>query len=200
MRYLQLGLFIFLLTLLAGCSQESAVSPEVTPTPVPPPLIITYCDIETSDLCLKGFGQEDEEHMLILFFADDRSFADIYVLTAYEGDELRFECKQSQNFLENVYCLGDAFLAGESVKLNIHANHDDTLIAQGVFVVQYGSFPAPDVTFDTIPTPSATSTSTPAKASTPNSVSAPTTTQSPDHPTQTINPSYPNYPNSTATP
>lgn len=169
-----LGLLLVLL--FAGCNREVEPTPKATRTPEPP-LGITYCDIDPSDLCLEGFGlEEDEDKMLILFKADDHSFWDIYILADQDQEEVVFECLQSQSFPENVYCLGNAFAEGESIKLNIHAKSTDKFIAEGIFIVEYGSLPEPDVEFG-LATPTAT-------------VPAPETVSSP-----TPKPSYPNYPN-----
>lgn len=168
------GLLVVLL--ITGCSRETAPKPQASPTPQPPPFEVTYCDIDPSDMCLEGFGLEDEDKMLILFRADDRFFADIYIHADLDQEEVVFECQQSQNFLENVYCLGDAFPEGENIKLNIHSKSSDRLIAEGVFIVQYDVLPEPDVEFGIV-TPTAT-------------VPLPTTVSSP-----TPRPSYPNYPN-----
>ena len=164
------------LALLTSCSREAEQMPEATQTLAPPPLNITYCDIAPSDLCLEGFGQEGEDKMLILFKADDRSFADIYVRVDQPEGEVVFECLQSKDFPENVYCLGDAFPDEARLKLDIYSKSNEKIIAMGVFIVQYVTLPAPDVEFG-VATPEATvSVSTPVPIPTPE-------------------PSYPNYPN-----
>jgi len=172
-RTLILGLLLALL--FAGCCREVEPTPEATETSKPP-LGITYCDIDPSDICLEGFGLEDDDKMLLLFRADDRFFADIYIRADQDQDEVVFECLQSQNFLENVYCLGEAFPEGENIKLNIFSKSNDRLIAEGIFIVEYGSLPEPDVVFG-VATPTVTAP-------------APKTGSSP-----TPRPSYPNYPN-----
>ncbi|MGD8403761.1 MAG: hypothetical protein PVJ21_08880 [Anaerolineales bacterium] len=181
-----LGLLLVLL--FAGCSREATSTPEATLTPEPPPFKVTYCDINPSDMCLEGFGLEDEDKMLILFQANDRFFADIYIRADLDQEEIVFECQQSQNFPENVYCLGDAFDEGDNIKLNIHAKNNDRLIAEGVFIVQYGNLPEPDVEFG-----AATPTTT---------APAPTTVPSSTPESSYPNPSYPNpsYPNPNITP
>ena len=183
------SLVLLALMLLTGCSREADLKPEATQTPAPPPLGVTYCDINPSDLCLEGFGLEGEDKMLILFKAEDRSFADIYVRVDQPEDEVAFECQHSKNFPENVYCLGDAFPDESGIKLDIYSKSDASLIAIGVFIVQYSGITAPDVDFG-IETPEATAT---------GSTFVPTSTPEPTYPNY---PNYPNpsYPNSTSTP
>jgi hypothetical protein len=180
---------LFVLLVVAGCNSEPEPTPTTTTTPEPPPLAITYCDIDRSDLCLEGFGLDNDERLLILFKADDRLFANIYIRSDGPDGEMIFECRQSEDFLENVYCLGDEFTEGESVKLNIHSKRNDRLIALGVFNVQYTNLPTRDVVFEV----DATQIPSPAIAAEPV-----TPTLVPSY----TNPSYPNpaYPNPTSAP
>ena len=166
------------LVLLAGCSREPEPTPQATRTPVPPPMDVTYCDINPGDVCLEGFGLDIDERLLILFKADDRSFADIYVRANGPDGEILFECQQSESFPESVYCLGDPFPEGNPIKLNIYSKSSNRLIAIGVFNVQYGNLPESDVTFlaDDTPTPP------------PIGEGTPTSSPEPSYP----NPSYPN--------
>jgi len=180
MRIPFLGLLIVLL--LVGCNREAEITPEETQTPEPP-LGVTYCDIDPSDMCLVGFGLDIDDRLLILFRADDRFYADIYIRADGPEGEMIFECQQSENFPENVYCLGDKYSDGDLIKLYIYAKGNDKLIALGVFDVRYVTLPIRDVTFaaDGTPTPS----------------SGP-----PSPATSYPNPAYPNpsYPNPTSTP
>jgi hypothetical protein len=166
---------LLVFTLLAGCSQETEHTPEPTHTPLPPPLSITYCDINPSDVCLEGFGLDIEDRLLVLLTVDDRTYADIYIRADSPDGEILLECQPSEDFPENIYCLGEPFSEGDLLKLNLHAKRDNKLLAIGVFDVFYTSLPQPDVVFETDVTPSPT--------------------EEPSYP----NPSYPNptYPNPT---
>lgn len=149
-------IFTLALVFLAGCSRGAEPTPQATQTLVPPPLDITYCDINPADVCLEGFGLDIEERLLILLKADDRSFADIYVRADGPDGEILFECQQSESFPESVYCIGDPFPEENLIKLNIYSKSSNKLIAIGVFNVQYGDLPESDVIFlsDATPTPS----------------------------------------------
>ena len=191
-----IGLMLLSLAWITACSRKAEQTPEDDETSATPPLSITYCDIAPSDLCLEGFGQEDENKMLILFKADDRSFADIVVRVDHPDGEVLFECQQSQNFPDNVYCLGDAFENEENIKLEIYSKEDEKLIAVGVFFVEYGFIPEPDVEFGT-PTPEIVAVDV---TSTPEYVDL-----TYPNPTSTPDSTYPNatsssYPNPTSTP
>lgn len=176
-------LVLLVLILLTGCRRGVEATLEATPSPEPKPLGVTYCNIAASDLCLEGFGLDSDGRLLILLRADDRFFADIYILANGPEGEIFFECQQSEHFLENVYCQGEPFEEGELIKLNIHSQGNDQLVALGVFTVQYGDLPAPDVAFAADATPRPV----------PTPVSTPVSTQAPSYP----NSSYPNsdYPN-----
>ena len=183
-----ISLVLIILVLLAGCSRGAEPTLEATQTPLPPPFEVTYCDINPSDMCLDGFGTDADGNLLILFKADDRFFADIYIHADGPEGKIDFECQESENFLENVYCLGQPYPEQELIKLNIYSKSNDALIAIGVFDVAYSSLPAPDVVFGTTPTPSPF----------PGKNTTPTSSLEPSYP----NPSYPNlsYPNPTSAP
>lgn len=172
-----LWLVSFILVLLAGCSRGAEPTPKVTRTPTPAPFDVTFCDIDPSDVCLEGFGLEDDERLLVLFKTDNPLFVDIYIRADGPDGEMLFECRPSDEFSENVYCLGEPFPEGELIKLYIHSNDNDRLVAIGVFNVQYSALQEPDIAFGV------DATLTPASAA------------EPSYP----NPSYPDpsYPNPT---
>ena len=172
------GLVLSVLFLLASCSRVIEATPEITQTPLASLFEVTYCDINPSDMCLEGFGTDDENRLLILFKADDRFFADIYIRAEGPEGEVLFECQQSEHSLESIYCLGEPLPENESIKLNIYSKSNDSLIAVGVFNVEYSDFPAPDVVFGITPTPSPI----------PEANATPTPSPEPSYP----NPSYPN--------
>ena len=140
------------------------------------PLNIAYCNTSSADLCLEGFGEEGEAKLLILFKADNPLFNDIYIGIEKDKDEVLFQCLQSQEFPENIYCSGDLFPNGESIQLNIYSRKDKELIAEGEFTIQYGDIQqSEDVEFEDVEFEDLAPES-----------------PSPDNP----NSSYPNYPNS----
>lgn len=169
-------LVTLILVLLTACSRGAEPTPQATQTTLPPPFGVTYCDIDPADMCLEGFGLDIEERLLVLFKVTDPVYADIYIRAVGPDGEILFECQQSENFPENIYCLGEPFPEGELIKLNIYSKSSNKLIAIGVFNVQYVDLPESDIVFEAEATPS----------------------PEPSYP----NPSYPNpsYPNPSFTP
>lgn len=174
-------LVICALVLLTGCSRGPENPPQPTETPGPAPFDVTYCDIDSAEICLEGFGQDAEERLLVLFKAIEELYTNIYIRADGPEGETSFECQQSEDFSENIYCLGENFPEGELIKMNIYSKRDDKLLAIGVFTVDYGDLPEPGIAFQ----PGAT----PTPSLTPAVTSSPVPTQpSPSYP----NPSYPN--------
>jgi len=135
------------LIFLAGCRQKQTQQPDPTQTPAPKPLAITYCDINPSDLCLVGFGLDDEAGMLTLFNTSQPSFHNMDAFIAQLGGDIPLDCKQSQAFPESIYCAGEAIDPGESIALEIYSRGNGILLARGVFIIQLSSLPPPDVKF-----------------------------------------------------
>jgi hypothetical protein len=130
-------------------------------------------------MCLEGFGLNADERLLILFKTTKPRYRNIYIRADVPDGESRFECQQSQNPQENVYCLGEPIDEKELIKLNIYAKKSNKLIAIGVFNVQLTSLPEPELMFGAAITP------------TPASASVPASTPSYPNPTGPT-PSYPN--------
>jgi hypothetical protein len=144
-----LAIVALILVLLTACSRGAEPTPQPTQTPLPPPFGVTFCDIDPADICLEGFGLDIEERLLVLFKVEDQVYADIYIRADGPEGEILFECQQSENFTENVYCIGEPFPEGELIKLNIYSKSSNKLIAIGVFNVQFSNLPEPDFVFGT---------------------------------------------------
>ena len=174
-------LLIVTIILLASCSSDKKTTPE--PSKTLPYLSIAYCNIDSDNLCLEGFGQEGEDNMLILFKANNPDFANIYVRANENKEDIEFNCSVSEEFSENIYCVGEKFPNGEEIDLKIYTKNDQELIATGKFKIQYGNIQMPDNM-----NLSKDSDNYEAGSSSPDS---------PNYPNHPNYPNYPNYPNST---
>lgn len=172
-----LTIFTLLLFVITGCGGATEPAPSATPTSAPPPFGVTYCDIKPSNMCLEGFGLNNDERLMILFKAAKPRFRDIYIRADGPDGESLFECRHAGSSPENVYCTGEPVDEEEIVKLNVFSKKSNNLIAIGVFNIQFTSLPEADVEFE-----AATDNATPAPPS------APPSYPNPSGPT----PSYPN--------
>ena len=186
------------LVLLAGCSWGAEPTPQATQKLLPAPLDVTYCDIDPADICLEGFGLGSEDELMVMFTVTDQVYTDIYIRADGPDGEILFDCQESEQFAENVYCLGEPFPEGELIKLNIYSQASNKFLAIGVFNVALGALPESDAIFHSTTTPIASpSPSYPSAPATPSR--APTSPSA--SPTPTLGSSYPNpsYPNPTST-
>ena len=129
---------IALLVLITACSSESKDTPEPTSLPAQTSRTIDYCNNDSTDLCLEGFGEEGDEVLLILLKATNIGFRDIYINVEKDGAEIQFTCASSAGFPENIYCSGNIVPNGENIQLKIYTKENKKLIAEGAFTVQYG--------------------------------------------------------------
>ncbi len=130
-------LILIPLLLLSACSSAPAPQEEPSPTPLPS---LPYCNEDDTDICLEGFGQENEEHTIILLKANNQSYRDIYLQV---DEDNTFTCLQTEEFPENIYCSGLFFQNGEEILIEVYSNLNEELIAQGEFTIQYGAYQTP---------------------------------------------------------
>jgi len=165
--------FFPLLILLSSCATP-APEKEIEETQAPAFAEITYCNIDDSTLCLEGFGKESGENLIILFKADNPDFENIYLRV---NKNSRFQCAKSQEFPENIYCIGEIIPNGTEIEINVYTDTDNTQLASGKFTIQYGKLQlAEDTKFEETSTPQ---------------IPPPY----PDYPNYPNHPNYPNYPN-----
>lgn len=162
--------FFPLLILLSSCATP-APEKEIEETQAPAFVEITYCNIDDSTLCLEGFGKESGENLIILFKADNPDFENIYLRV---NKNSRFQCAKSQEFPENIYCIGEIIPNGTEIEINVYTDTDNTQLASGKFTIQYGKLQlTDDIELE----------------------ASPTSPDYPNSPTFPDPPSYPNYPN-----
>jgi len=143
--------FALSLILLNSCTPTSKKETEESP---PPPIAeISYCNMDDSTLCLEGFGEENEENLIILFKSNSSEFKDIYLRINKNGENIPYQCAQSQEFPENIYCIGDFFPNDEEITIGVYTFNNDTPIGKGKFTIQYGDLQlSDDVEFENSPT------------------------------------------------
>ncbi|MBT3190011.1 MAG: hypothetical protein HN736_14790 [Anaerolineae bacterium] len=162
-------LLISLLILLSSCNREFKDAVE-TPT-LQASVEFTYCNINSSNLCIEGFGKENENKTIILFKIEKANFPNFYLRVNESQEDITYTCSSSQDFPRNAYCVGEIFPNNEKISIDVYATESDSLIVTGEFTIQYG------------------------KLKTPEDLNAPQNPSQPDYPNYSDYPNYPNYPN-----
>ena len=126
------------LILLSACSTPSTPQEKTASTATP---ALQYCNVDDTDICLEGFGQENEEKTFILLRANNADFRAIHLEI---NENSPFTCLQSERFPENIYCGGVFFQNGEEISIAIYNNQNEELIVQGEFTIEYSPLQPPD--------------------------------------------------------
>ncbi len=163
----------------------------------PTPESLTYCR-ETGKLCITSFGVDNSGNMLIIISHLQAVTSDIYAKISMDGGENRYTCKEIEFNPGTFYCIGDQIPDGSLATLSVYAKEDDTLLANGEMVVQFGSTPVastggstPTVIAAIPPTETSRSTPTPMPATQIPTVSYPNPGTAYPNPTSNNSRGYP---------
>lgn len=131
-------LIVLFLFFLSSCINQTGK--EVFQTPEPNTLKhIAYCNINSSKLCVEGFGKDNNQHLIILFQSKAIVDKDITVYLTSNEERVPFICSRSEEFPENIYCTGPILPeAGDTIKIDAFSTDNTKLLGSGNFRIQYG--------------------------------------------------------------
>ncbi len=204
------GIFILIcLVLFAGLGLSVFRAQNATPTATVEPDVFNYCGAQLTSLCVLSFGRDAFGQTVINLYVPPRTYPLFYLKLLRATGESEYVCTANKTVKTSVYCVGDALNLGEGLVMQLLAEKDNRLLAQGDFTLK--AFLVPSVVVDDdesgsdSPEPASTSkpTSTPTQESTPTPfdffegtfvpTSNSTDTTVTVTPTSTSQ-SYPNYP------
>jgi hypothetical protein len=110
------------------------------PTPTPPPVAITRCDVNASGLCVVSFGTNMNNELVINMVAA-KDLPEFYAQVTNRGATQRFRCERVEAVPTSAYCIGPRTPLGEPIELALYASEDDRLLAVGSFVVEAVALP-----------------------------------------------------------
>ncbi len=200
------GIFLLIcLVLFAGLGWSVFRAQDETPTSTTEPDVFNYCGAQLTSLCVLSFGRDAFGQTVINLYVPPRTYPSFYLKLLRATGESEYVCTANKTVKTSVYCVGDALNLGEGLVMQLLAEKDDRLLAQGAFTLK--AFLVPSVVVDEesgSASPAPASTSRPTSTSTPESTATPfdftegtfvptSDSESTVTPTATSG-SYPNYP------
>ena len=208
-KYLLLALagigLLICLVLFAGLGLSVFRAQNATPTATVEPDVFNYCGAQLTSLCVLSFGRDAFGQTVINLYVPPRTYPLFYLKLLRVTGESEYVCTANKTVKTSVYCVGDALNLGEGLVMQLLAEKDDRLLAQGDFTLK--AFLVPSVVVDDeadSDSPEPASTSKPTSTSRPESTPTPfdftegtfvptSDSESTVTPTSTSQ-SYPNYP------
>ena len=130
------GIFIFIcLTLLAGLGWTAFRLQEATPTVTPEPDVFNYCGAQLTSLCVVSFGRDVFGNTIINLYVPEDEYAPFYLNVTRASGEGRYDCVTSKKISTSVYCTGNAINLGEGFEMQLVAERNGNIMAQGTFVL-----------------------------------------------------------------
>lgn len=188
------GIFLFIcLILLAGLGWTAFRSQEKALTVTREPETFNYCGAQLTALCVVSFGRDVFGNTIINLYVPENAYAPFYLNIIRASGESRYDCVTSKKVDASVYCTGSAINLGEGFEIQMIAERNGSLMAQGTFILTAYLVTNQSANGEEAPeeTPEETATASPFGEATPELGEAP---PSPT-PTSTKKPSSsPNYP------
>jgi len=181
------------LFLLAGLGWTVFRPQEDAPTPTMQPDAFNYCGAQLTSLCVVSFGRDAFGNTIINMHVPPRTYPNFYLKVIRVSREGRYECEVNEAVKTSIYCSGDAINLGEGFEIQLLAEQDDRVLAQGTFTLTAFLVTTPvveDAVSETR-TPRPTSESNVDETATPRTVIE---DETPSPTPSSTDSSYPNYP------
>jgi hypothetical protein len=128
-------LLVICLILLAGLGWTAFRPQEETPAPTVQPDAFLYCGARLTSLCVVSFGRDAFGDTVINLYVPLRTYPNFYLKVIRASGESRYACEINKAVKTSAYCSGDALNLGEGFELQLLAEMDDRLLAQGTFTL-----------------------------------------------------------------
>ncbi|MEN9563561.1 MAG: hypothetical protein RIR73_1805 [Chloroflexota bacterium] len=130
------GVFLFIcLILLAGLGWTVFRSQEAALTVTSEPETFNYCGAQLTSLCVVSFGRDVFGSTIINLYVPEDAYAPFYLTVIRASGESRYDCLTSKKVGTSVYCTGSAINLGEGFEIQMIAERNDGLMAQGTFIL-----------------------------------------------------------------
>lgn len=141
------GIFLLIcLVLFAGLGWSVFRAQDETPTATTEPDVFNYCGAQLTSLCVLSFGRDAFGQTVINLYVPPRTYPLFYLKLLRATGESEYVCTANKTVKTSVYCVGDALNLGEGLVMQLLAEKDDRLLAQGAFTLK--AFLVPTVVFN----------------------------------------------------
>lgn len=192
------GIFLVLcLFLFTGVGWAVFRSQETTPTLTREPEAFNYCGAQLTSLCVVSFGRDAFGNTIINLYVPEDTYAPFYLNVIRTSGESRFDCVVNKKVDTSVYCTGTPINLGEGFEIQVIAERNGNLMAQGTFVLTaylVTTQSAEETAIEKAATEATATLETQATSTPFSSNSRPSSTSTPTQTPTPSTPSYPNYP------
>lgn len=126
---------IICLFLLAGLGWTVFRPQADTPAPTMQPDAFNYCGAQLTALCVVSFGRDAYGDTVINLYVPPRTYPNFYLKVVRTSGESRYACEINKAVKTSAYCSGDALNLGEGFEIQLIAELNDRLLAQGTFTL-----------------------------------------------------------------
>lgn len=141
------GIFLLIcLVLFAGLGLSVFRGQSATPTAMVEPDVFNYCGAQLTSLCVLSFGRDAFDQTVVNLYVPPRTYPSFYLKLLRASGESEYVCTANKTVKTSVYCVGDALNLGEGLVMQLLAEKDDRLLAQGAFTLK--AFLVPTVVFN----------------------------------------------------
>lgn len=129
------GLALIVCFVLSAGAGAVFRSQAVTPTVTREPETFDYCGAQLDSLCVVSFGRDAFGSTIINLYVPENEYVPFYLNVIRLAGESRYDCVENKKVASSVYCTGAAINLNEGFEMQVVAERNGNVMAQGTFVL-----------------------------------------------------------------
>lgn len=94
-----------------------------------------YCGADLTDLCIVSFGRDVFGDTVVNLYVPVDEYPAFYLNIVRRSGDVRYDCTWNKTVETSVYCTGDPLNLEEGIQIQIFSVENDSLLAQGDFLL-----------------------------------------------------------------